>query len=263
MHKGAKIGQSFDKQKRAKGGASSQSADESDSGDDGSGRKPEAEWKFWSLLVKESLKSMPKLPENAQELLLESPYLTDFFDKMRQNMEDRIKVSDYMRYEDPIYGQLKATADRYVEEKGLEQDEAFEKAWEERKYLLKRYLRHHSHEIDKQLHKDSVSDGESIDGDDDDDDDNDDNDDNKQVVEEEDGEEEEDEEVKEDEEMDDGVEPSEAGEESGEVTDEGEASAELDEGEHDNNGEMLGPQGLFALKAEHMMSGIPPTKHCW
>ena len=45
-------------------------------------RKEEAEWKFWSQIVNESIESMKKLPKNAEELLSESPYLKDFLDKM-------------------------------------------------------------------------------------------------------------------------------------------------------------------------------------
>ncbi len=109
------------------------------------------EWKYWQKLIKQAIGKMgTDIPENGKELLRE-PHLSSFLEKIRHNLEKRMTFAQYMDFYDPIYAQIQKTADGYEENHEMDDGEAFEKAWENRKYLLKRFFRNHIDEIEEEL----------------------------------------------------------------------------------------------------------------
>ncbi len=110
---------------------------------------------YWSELITEicreiELKNEIKYPK---EVLFE-PMLSRFLEELRDNLDSRMKFADYMKNHDKVYQEIQNTAERY-ERKELEEDEAFEKAWNDRKYLLKRMLRDNLDVIEKTLDESS------------------------------------------------------------------------------------------------------------
>ena len=103
----------------------------------------------WPTLIQEICEKMDLQTEisEATEVLVE-PLLTEFLEELRENLEKRIKFVDYMKEEDKTYQEIQSTADQY---NGLDEDEAFEKAWNDRKYLLKRLIREHIEVIENVL----------------------------------------------------------------------------------------------------------------
>jgi hypothetical protein len=96
---------------------------------------------YWETMIAETCREMElhKEIKNPKELMKE-PMLGEFLEELRQNIENKMKFADYMQNEDKVYKEIHSTAERY-EEKDLDEDEAFEKAWNKRKYLLIRLLR--------------------------------------------------------------------------------------------------------------------------
>ena len=99
------------------------------------------EYDYWQILINETFKEMGlhKEIKNPKEILLD-PILTEFLEELRENLEGRMKFAEYMQNQDKVYQEIQNTAERHSR-KDLDEDEAFEKAWNERKYLLKRLIR--------------------------------------------------------------------------------------------------------------------------
>ena len=140
-------------------------------------------WGYWEELVSEAIQQISDGPEDAKEILKES-YFDEFLESLYELVDKQLKFVDYMTKNDPVFKQIQGTARRYMAEMAIGQGEAFEKAWNDRKYLLKRYLRHHIGDIQNEIfdgkkdEEESNDDDESEDKDDDSgDDDEDDNDD--------------------------------------------------------------------------------------
>ena len=101
----------------------------------------EDDYDHWQVLINETFKEigLHKEIKNPKEILRE-PLLSEFLEELRENLETRMKFADYMQNEDKVYQEIQNTAERHSR-KDLEEDEAFEKAWDDRKYLLKRLIR--------------------------------------------------------------------------------------------------------------------------
>ena len=99
------------------------------------------EYDYWQVLISETFKEMGLRREikNPKEILLD-PVLSEFLEELRENLEGRMKFAEYMQNKDKVYQEIQNTAERHSR-KDLDEDEAFEKAWNERKYLLKRLIR--------------------------------------------------------------------------------------------------------------------------
>ena len=104
---------------------------------------------YWSSLIVRTFDEMDLQSEieNGNEILGE-PILSQFLEELRENLEKRMKFAQYMEEEDETYREIQNTANQY---KDLDSDEAFEKAWNERKYLLKRLLRDHMDVIEDEI----------------------------------------------------------------------------------------------------------------
>ena len=113
------------------------------------------EWKHWRKLIKQTIKQMDTKTPSDTNYLLQEPHLSNFLDKMRERMEKCMEFCRYMKNVDPIYKKIQNTSNKYKKNHGLEEGEAFEKAWNDRSFLLKRFLRDHSEEIDDLLPEDS------------------------------------------------------------------------------------------------------------
>ncbi len=121
----------------------SEMSDEEESQEVGSGED------YWSTLISRTFDEMDLQSEieNGDEILCE-PMLSQFLEELRENLEKRMKFAQYMEEEDETYREIQNTANQY---KDLDSDEAFEKAWNERKYLLKRLLRDHMDVVENEM----------------------------------------------------------------------------------------------------------------
>ncbi len=129
--------------------------DEND--DTESDKSSEPEENYWSESIIEICREMDLKNEikNPKEVLSE-PLLSRFLEEIRDNIGNRMKFADYMKNHDKIYQEIQSTAEQY-EQKELDEDEAFEKAWNKRKYLLKRMLRDNLDVIEKTLDENNDS----------------------------------------------------------------------------------------------------------
>ena len=121
----------------------------------------EVQWKHWEQLIKLTINEMEnEMPKEAKDLLHE-PCLSIFMEKMLENLEKYMTFTQNMKDDDPIYAKIQKTADTY-EDQNMEEGEAFEKAWNDRKILIKRFLRDHIDDIEYLIDSDSKSDGLSL-----------------------------------------------------------------------------------------------------
>ena len=104
-------------------------------------KEQEEDQDHWEMLIDETCREMniQKEIQNSKDILVD-PILGEFLEELRQNLESRMKFAQYMEDHDKIYQEIQTTAERF-RQKDLDEDEAFEKAWNKRKYLLKRLLR--------------------------------------------------------------------------------------------------------------------------
>jgi len=85
---------------------------------------------------------------------------------MFSKLDDRIKFVEYMNEDDEVYGKIQETGLEY-KERNLDEDEANEKAWDDRKFLLKKLLRKYYNVIEEEIDGQSDDEKENIeDGDD-------------------------------------------------------------------------------------------------
>ena len=107
----------------------------------------------WEMLIAETCREMDihKEIKNPKDIMT-NPVLSEFLEELRQNLESKMDFAQYMQNEDKTYQELQNTAERFSR-KDLDEDEAFEKAWNERKYLLKRLLRDNLDIVQKVLNE--------------------------------------------------------------------------------------------------------------
>ena len=117
------------------------SVDEEQTDDQSEQKEQEEEQDYWEMLIEETCREMniKKEIRNPKDLLVE-PILGEFLEELCQQLESRMKFAQYMEDHDKVYQEIQTTAERF-REKDLDEDEAFEKAWNKRKYLLKWLLR--------------------------------------------------------------------------------------------------------------------------
>ena len=104
----------------------------------------------WSILINETFEGMylESEIENANEILSD-PLLSQFLEELRENLEKIMKFADNMKEEDETHQAIQKTTNQY--ENHDDDDEAFDKAWNERKYLLKRLLHDHIEVIENAI----------------------------------------------------------------------------------------------------------------
>ena len=131
-----------------------------DKDDTDSEKSSDSEENYWSELIIETCREMDLKNEikSPKDVLFE-PMLSRFLEELRDNIDKRMKFADYMNSHDKIYQEIQNTVERY-ERNDLEEDEAFEKAWNERKYLLKRMLKDNLDVIERTLKECSDSEEE-------------------------------------------------------------------------------------------------------
>ena len=102
---------------------------------------PENEEDYWATLIIKTCREMDigKEIEKPKDIL-NDPILSEFLEELRENLDGRMKFAEYMQIHDKVYQEIQDTAEHYSR-KDIEESEAFEKAWNKRKYLLKRLLR--------------------------------------------------------------------------------------------------------------------------
>jgi len=105
----------------------------------------ETNWEYWSTIVSETLNQMEKLPDNNKNLLQE-PFVGEFLWKLWENIMQKIQFVEYMENEDEVYEKIKNTAKIFISKQQIDKAEAYDKAWEDRKFLVLRFLNNH---IDK------------------------------------------------------------------------------------------------------------------
>ena len=119
-------------------------------------------WSHWKILITEAVEEMGKQPSEAAEIL-KDPYFDDFIEKVRESLSKQIRFADYVKRKDKVFNAIQKSANLFIREMKLSKGEAFEKAWNERKYLLKRFLRNHLEEIQDEVLNNGGSDTEEID----------------------------------------------------------------------------------------------------
>ncbi len=110
--------------------------------EDGSdSQRSEKEEDHWATLIMETCREMDIGKEIVKPKdILNDPIFSEFLEELRENLDSRMKFAEYMQVHDKVYEEIQCTAERYAR-KDIEDSEAFEKAWNKRKYLLKRLLR--------------------------------------------------------------------------------------------------------------------------
>ncbi len=111
----------------------------------------DVDWNYWSDMIEHAIKNMSKIPRNAKQLL-QKPFLEEFLDELRESIEWKINLRNYMLYDDPIYLEVEKNAKKLRKQEPLI-DAAFEKAWEQRHYLIKRFIRENLDKIQKEIFK--------------------------------------------------------------------------------------------------------------
>jgi hypothetical protein len=85
-------------------------------------------------------------PEN----LLKEPLFSEFLDILKNTLEAAMNFTKYFVNQDGVYDSIHTTADNYLK-KNMEEDEAKEKAWDERKFRVKQFLRENLKLIEEAL----------------------------------------------------------------------------------------------------------------
>ena len=97
------------------------------------------DWDYWSEVIQDAISMLSPIPENAKQLM-QKPMIDEFLDNIRESLEQKINLTNYMQYTDPIYLEIKRKA-RKIRKQEPDKGSAFEKAWDERHYFLKRFIR--------------------------------------------------------------------------------------------------------------------------
>ncbi len=111
----------------------------------------DVDWNYWTDVIEHAISYMSNIPQNAKQLL-QKPFLEEFLDELRESVEWKINLGNYMLYDDPIYLEVKKNAKKIRKQEPLT-DAAFEKAWEQRQYLIKRFIRENLDKIQKEIFK--------------------------------------------------------------------------------------------------------------
>ena len=91
----------------------------------------------WVVLLKETFDRINIT--NADELLKE-PLFSEFLEVLRDTLQERLEFASYFENDDDVYKSILNTSYNYLD-KDLGQDEAIEKAWDERKFLVRAFFR--------------------------------------------------------------------------------------------------------------------------
>ena len=119
----------------------------------------EVNWGCWGQVIVDAIAEMSTKPEQAEQLV-KREFLDDFLDNLRESLERKILLANYLQYTDPIYLEIKKNAEK-IRQTEPHTESAFEKAWEERKYLLKRFIRQNLDTIQQRCFDDNDGDNNS------------------------------------------------------------------------------------------------------
>ena len=119
------------------------SDEESDSDDSLDSEEGDNE-KHWPEVLRETCQDVSDEIPGA-DLVFRHPYFETFLEALYTNLTDRMKFAEYMKEKDDVYRKIQKTADicLHKRENNFDEDESFEIAWNDRKYLLKKLLRNH------------------------------------------------------------------------------------------------------------------------
>ena len=94
----------------------------------------------WKEILEESAEDgyMTEHPER----YLTDPYLGAIVERIKNVVQQKLKIAHYLEDDDGTYREIKETIERY-ENQGCLDDEAVEKAWSERRFLIKKKIKEH------------------------------------------------------------------------------------------------------------------------
>jgi hypothetical protein len=129
----------------------------------------EVDWDYWSEVFEDAISNLSTKPQNAEQLI-QKTFIDDFLDNLRETLEHKIHLANYLQHTDPIYLEIKRNAEK-LQKMEPHIESAFEKAWEQRHYLLKRFIRQNLDTIQHRCFDDHCGGGDDAQDVDDDDDD--------------------------------------------------------------------------------------------
>ena len=115
----------------------------------------------WRELISETCEQADIDVESAEQVLQE-PYLSEFLEMMGKILQKKINMVKNLQEKDATYEKVQSTIDRCTD-KDYDDDEAFEKAWDKRKFLLKKVLKNNLDLIEEKLINNSEEEDESYD----------------------------------------------------------------------------------------------------
>ena len=98
---------------------------------------------------------------NNREMVLKEPFLSDFVDKMKEFVENRIQFVQSMEL-DEQYTKINETIDKF-ENDGYDREEAVDTAWHNRRFLVRRIIEHHLDTVKEMMNDDTESDASNSD----------------------------------------------------------------------------------------------------
>jgi len=111
----------------------------------------EDEQKYWSDVIRETCEDLKMQIPNGK--LVFHPHNFDLFlEALFANINEKLKFSEYMLYSDDVFAKIKQMADKYgFENDDMDEDEALEKAWDDRKFLLRKHISKYVDVIEKEF----------------------------------------------------------------------------------------------------------------
>jgi len=131
---------------------SSEEEDESDEG---------KESRVWGFLCRNAWDGM-EIPQgkSSDELLKDKEFVKETNDEIRKSISNWTEVVNFLQTESETYAKLQKTIDRLREDDEYSEKEATEKAFKERKILIKGVMKKNNHILEEVIQNETDEDGE-------------------------------------------------------------------------------------------------------
>ena len=136
---------------------------EDDNDDDTTSSETGSSWFYWSKIIMQAIDEIGNDELVDVEKILKDPFFNNFLEKLYEILSKNMEFARYMKENDKMYRQIKQTSKIYIKELNFKPREAFEKAWNERQFLIKQYIRDHLEDIQDEISNKSETEEEEMD----------------------------------------------------------------------------------------------------